>query len=98
MPFLESPQLVDRAFRADEKCNGCGICAKVCPVGNIEMVDGSGERHPVPAWQQQCEQCSACLQSCPEEAVQFGPNTSGGRRYHHPDVTLADMVRAAERV
>jgi ferredoxin/flavodoxin len=91
LSFLESRQLMDRAFRADETCTGCGICARVCPVSNIEMVEAR------PVWQQRCEQCFACLQWCPEEAVQFGGNTSGGKRYHHPDVTLADMVRAAPR-
>ncbi|MHB1134899.1 MAG: EFR1 family ferrodoxin [Chloroflexota bacterium] len=87
LPFMESRQLMDRAFNVDERCTGCGICANVCPVGNIHMADGR------PAWQQHCEQCFACLHWCPKEALQFGSKTSGKRRYHHPDVTLADMVR-----
>ncbi|MGD8997521.1 MAG: EFR1 family ferrodoxin [Anaerolineae bacterium] len=89
--FLESRQLMDQAFRADRQCTACGICATVCPVSNIEMVEDK------PSWQHRCEQCFACLHWCPEEAVQFGGNTFGGKRYHHPDVTLADMVRAAPK-
>src|SRR3989339_1475870 len=27
----------DYSYWADEKCNGCGICEKVCPVKNIKM-------------------------------------------------------------
>jgi ferredoxin len=89
LSFLESRQLMDHAFRADGRCNGCGVCARICPVSNVEMVGGR------PVWQHRCEQCFACLQWCPGEAIQFRGNTSGQRRYHHPDVTLADMVRAA---
>jgi Pyruvate/2-oxoacid:ferredoxin oxidoreductase delta subunit/flavodoxin len=91
LSFLESRQLMDHAFRADERCNGCAVCARICPVRNVEMV---GDR---PAWRHRCEQCFACLQWCPKEAIQFRGNTSGQRRYHHPDVTLADMVRSAPK-
>ena len=91
LSFLESRQLMDQAFQADETCNGCGICARVCPVRNINMIDDR------PIWQHHCEQCFACLQWCPQEAVQFGEKTSGGKRYHHPDVKLADMLNALSK-
>jgi ferredoxin/NAD(P)H-dependent FMN reductase len=97
LSFLESRQLMDRAFQADEKCNGCGICSRVCPVGDIRMVDDAGEPHRRPVWQHHCEQCFACLQWCPQEAIQFGSKTSGGKRYHHPDVKLADMFRSSSK-
>ena len=86
LPFRESIQWMDRAFHTDEHCKGCGNCVKVCPVGNIDLVDKK------PVWHQHCEQCFACLQWCPQEAVQFGKNTTGRKRYHNPDVKLADMV------
>jgi len=89
LSFLESRQLMDRGFHADESCTGCGICSRVCPVRDIEMV---GDR---PVWQHRCEQCFACLQWCPQEALQFGRNTSGRKRYHHPGVKLADMLMRA---
>ena len=78
---------MDKSFRSDDKCNACGICAGVCPCGNIRM-DDTGK----PAWNHQCEQCLACIQWCPKEAIQFGKRTVRFERYHHPDVTLRQML------
>jgi len=91
LSFQESLQLMDWGFRYDDKCNGCGICLKICPERNIEMIDGR------PVWQHHCEQCFACLQWCPKEAIQFGSRTSHGKRYHHPDVKLSDMIMHDEK-
>ncbi len=91
VPFIESRQWMDEGFQVDATCISCGVCAQICPVDNIRMLKGR------PTWRHRCEQCFACLQWCPEEAIQFGSETSGKRRYHHPDVTLADMRRAASK-
>ncbi|GIM29968.1 iron-sulfur protein [Clostridium polyendosporum] len=90
LSFVESLQLMDSAFNCDERCNGCGICSKICPVKNIKMVEGR------PLWQHHCEQCFACLQWCPKETVQFRNGTMCGKRYHHPKVKLSDMLSQGE--
>ncbi|HUN53978.1 MAG TPA: EFR1 family ferrodoxin [Smithella sp.] len=79
------PQM-DKSFWADEKCTGCGICEKICPAQNILLSDEK------PVWQHHCEQCFACLQWCPEEAIQYGRSTAKKKRYHHPEITLKDML------
>ncbi len=86
LTYLESIQLMDHAFSCDEHCTRCGTCAKVCPVGNIALTEGG------PVWRHHCEQCFACLQWCPASALQFGSGTTGCPRYHHPDVSLSDML------
>ncbi len=78
---------IDRHFWPDDKCNGCSICARVCPVINIEMVDDR------PVWQHHCEKCLACIQWCPKEAIQFKEVTLKRKRYHHPDVKLTEMLK-----
>ena len=78
----------DKYFRVLQNCTGCGICQKVCPVGNIRL--NSAAR---PVWLHKCEQCMACLQFCPVEAIQMFWWTQGRRRYRHPQVTAA-MIAA----
>jgi ferredoxin len=77
---------MDKSFSVDEKCNACGICARICPAQNIHL---TGEK---PFWQHRCEQCFACIQWCPEEAIQHGKNTKNKKRYHHPEISLKDML------
>ncbi|QQR71318.1 MAG: EFR1 family ferrodoxin [Methanolinea sp.] len=76
---------------ADEKCNGCGVCQRICPVGNIAMIDNK------PVWSNHCEKCFACLHWCPREAIQAGRITINMKRYHHPEVKLADMIQGGKR-
>jgi ferredoxin/flavodoxin len=73
---------------ADEKCNGCGICQRICPVDNITLIDNR------PVWSDHCEKCFGCLHWCPQEAIQAGRITITMKRYHHPEVKIADMIRA----
>lgn len=80
----------DRNFSAEDSCTSCGICSDVCPVNNIEMVEGK------PVWQHRCEHCMGCLQWCPEQAIQFKSKTKGRRRYHHPDVTMQDIKQSSK--
>jgi ferredoxin len=83
-------QKMDKNFWVDDKCNRCEICSKVCPVNNIKIIN---ER---PTWFHRCEQCFACLQWCPQEAIQYGKKTPKYQRYHHPEVTLKDMLDQAK--
>ena len=80
---------MDRDFWTDEKCNGCGLCAKVCPVANIAMKDKR------PQWLHHCEQCLACIQWCPQEAIQYGKKTPAYERYHHPEIRMKDVIIGA---
>jgi ferredoxin len=77
---------MDKKFTVDEACNGCAICVRVCPVANIDLHENR------PRWHHRCTQCLACLQWCPQKAIQMGARTSGYDRYHHPEVLLRDVL------
>lgn len=85
--FLSHAAASDKKFFADSSCNGCGVCEKICPVKNIKLVN----RRPV--WKHRCEQCFACIQWCPREAIQYGKGSSTKKRYHHPEIRLVDMLK-----
>lgn len=74
------------AFEVNGKCTSCGTCARICPNRNITLVAGN------PDWGRNCELCMACLQWCPVRAIEYGRNSRNGRRYHHPAITVYDMV------
>ena len=73
-------------FISNEKCDGCGICKKICPVDNIDIIDNK------PFWKNLCAGCAACFHWCPKEAVQFGITDMNIKQYHNPEAKLADMI------
>lgn len=46
-----------------EKCVGCGICAKNCPMKNITVKDGKADVGS------RCTMCYRCFSLCPKQAV-----------------------------
>lgn len=78
---------MQKRFRVGHSCTGCGLCARICPVNNIEM--STADR---PKWLKKCEQCMACLQHCPVEAIQCFWWTKGRVRYRHPRIDVAQIV------
>jgi ferredoxin/flavodoxin len=79
-------QLNDMSFSVFENCNGCGTCAKVCPVNNIVIT----EKKPV--WQHHCENCLACYNWCPVKAIRGGI-AAKNYYYRHPEIKVTEMMK-----
>ena len=78
-------------YRVSDDCNACGVCEKLCPVSAVSIRDVSGKLRPV--FSAKCEHCQGCLNWCPKKAIHFGLLNAGVARYHHPEVSLKDIVR-----
>ena len=85
--FLKEVNAGDTDFYSTEKCNSCGLCAKVCSVKNIKMADGK------PEWLGlTCQRCLACLHLCPQKCVQFGEQTKKRSRYVNPFIKISELI------
>ena len=76
-----------RDFHTQPSCTGCGICTKICPRGNIRLNEEGR-----PEWGEDCEFCHACIQWCPNTAIEYKTITEGMPRYRNPEISLTDMT------
>lgn len=69
-------------------CDDCGLCKKVCPMSNIDMVKGK------PKFRKYCNVCMACINVCPKKAIRLFRATKKSRRYFNPEVSLSEFTRS----
>ncbi len=76
----------DKKFRVAENCTGCGLCQRVCPVGNIKVENGK------PVFMHHCEQCAACFSWCPQAAIS-GSCLAARTHYQNPRIKAEQLFR-----
>lgn len=88
-------------FTVTDACIGCGACVAVCPKGNYSL---SGKGVNIEG---DCEFCFACIQNCPQKAIQFVKNENDpflskgeknpNARYRNEHISLVDIKRANQQ-
>ena len=77
---------MDKDYNLSTNCIGCGICETVCPAKNIRI------ENKQPIFLHKCGQCMACIQYCPNEAINYKNKTQKRQRYHHPNISAKDLA------
>lgn len=78
--FFEKVLITDKRFHVEkDRCVKCGICANVCPIGDIK--GGHGE-YPVWLHHKDCLTCFTCYHHCPHHAIEFGNQTQKKGQYY----------------
>lgn len=85
-PFVKRVNRLDSSYSVNNLCTGCAICEKVCPAENICIRDGK------PNWNNKCQMCLACFHYCPQKAIAYDGKCEDIPRYHHPDVSAAQIM------
>lgn len=58
-----------------ERCDGCGLCVELCPVGALSWEDG------YPVVSECCVRCHQCTRHCPQQAFSFNAPMMEERLY-----------------
>ena len=70
----------------EEKCNGCGACARACHEGAIEMINGKAKL----TREDYCDGLGDCLPACPTNAITFEKREAPA--YNEEAVRMSKMM------
>jgi len=79
--------MTGKQFKVSDKCNACGACVKICPVGNISLINGNV------IFGDNCNQCMGCIQWCQNYAIDYQMKAANRKRYHHLDIKKQDLFQ-----
>ncbi len=82
--------MIRRIIQIDEeKCNGCGACAKACHEGAISMVNGKAKLMR----DDYCDGLGDCLPNCPVDAIHFVEREAA----YDAEAVKQNMLKKAKR-
>lgn len=90
--FLKRLKQTDAHYWVKDNCNGCSLCQKICPVGNITIKDNK----PIWSCTQICQECEGCINYCPLKSIEYGKKSKKWERYHHPNIKVKDLMEQSK--
>ena len=92
VPFIEKilESTMSKKFHivVVDDCNGCLICSKVCPRGNITYDDGR------PVIGDNCEFCLGCVHHCKNHVLNLNKEQNSNERYRNPNIRISEIIKS----
>ena len=76
-----------KMIKITDKCIGCKVCEKVCPIGNNIVLTYYAQRR-----NKTCEYCLACVHACPQKAIVVKHEKNKNERYRKENVSLEEVI------
>ena len=61
--FYNKTTRYSKKLKISDDCIGCGLCASICPMGNLRIQNGKAVNL------EKCTMCYRCISSCPQKAI-----------------------------
>ena len=85
---LETTMCEKYHIQVGDGCSGCEICTKVCPRGNIEIIDEK------PCFGDDCDFCLGCVHHCKTKTLTINDETNPNERYRNPNIRLSEIIKS----
>ena len=90
--ILETTMTEKYHIQVGEGCSNCEICTKVCPRGNIELIDEK------PNFGDNCDFCLGCVHHCKTHTLTINDELNPNERYRNPNIKISEIIKSNQNI